>query len=602
MNFPLHSLSNINRIEGFFEMNIATFLISVLEEIGVRQAFSLVGGMAMHLNKAAGTSKLEMIYCNHEQAVVAAADGYTKAADFTVPGLAIVTSGPGVTNTVTSLASAYYDSVPLIILSGQVKSGDINRFGVRSYGAQEVPHAEILRSITKLSFSFDPAITTNVELAQNLALAMMGRKGPVHIDVPLDIQTLEAKGSFDVREVVDQYHKLLDKDANQTCELPLNFLSQIAMADRPLLILGNGIKIASVSSKVISALVEHLGFPVMLTWASMDLIEYNHPLVFGCAGGLAGVHSNRILQAADLIIFIGVRLDLLTTGYSPRNYGKNAVRYVIDCDDAELSKYSTVKNLNGIRSDVRAAVGELLAIKTPVHSSLASWIKQCASWKIENQISEDKEFSSAKLNTYHIAKLIANSNTTDYVVPTASGYAIEGFARFYKTTNGSRFAWAGHVLGSMGLAIPSAIGASARLKKCVTCVDGDGGFLLNLQELYTLRANTDLPIAIFILNNRGYKSISQSQTRAFQSNFGASAESGLAEIDFEVIAKLGGLDYVECKTYFSLEEVIGRINSSSRILINILLDDDSYRGPSITTKFDSQGRPYSTDIGDVSWR
>ena len=133
-------------------------------------------------------------------------------------------------------------------------------------------------------------------------------------------------------------------------------------------------------------------------------------------------------------------------------------------------------------------------------------------------------------------------------------------------------------------------------------VDGDGGFLLNMQELYTLRANPDLPIAIFILNNRGYKSISQSQTRAFQSNFGASAESGLSEIDFEVIAKLGGLDYVECKTYFSLKEVIGGINSASRILIDVLLDDDSYRGPSITTKFDSQGRPYSTDIGEVSWR
>jgi acetolactate synthase-1/2/3 large subunit len=152
------------------------------------------------------------------------------------------------------------------------------------------------------------------------------------------------------------------------------------------------------------------------------------------------------------------------------------------------------------------------------------------------------------------------------------------------------------------LALPSAIGASARLNNCVACVDGDGGFLLNMQELYTLRANPDLPIAIFILNNRGYKSISQSQTRAFESNFGASPESGLAEIDFALIANLGGLDYVECRTYISLKKLIDRINTMSRILINVLLDEDSYRGPSITTKFDSQGRPYSTDIGDVAWR
>ena len=583
-------------------MKIANFLISIFEEIGVTQAFSLVGGMAMHINHAAGASNLNVIYCNHEQAVVAAADGYTKAADFTVPGLAIVTSGPGVTNTVTSLASAYYDSVPLYLLAGQIKSGDINRFDVRSYGAQEVPHTELLRSITKLSFSYDPAIISNAELAFNLALAMTGRKGPVHIDIPLDIQTLEVKGLTDVKEVVSLYRKQLDQDANQIFILSDELITQLATAKRPLLVLGNGLKIASNPRDLTEALIMHLGFPVLLTWASMDLLDYDHPMAFGCAGGLAGVHSNRILQTADLIIFLGTRLDLLTTGFNPASYGKNAERIVFECDDAELKKYSTVVGLTGVKADVRAAVRALLATKPQDHHSCASWVEQCKSWQQENQEAENKEFFPPRLNTFHVASLIASSATTQYVVPTASGYAIEGFARFYKTTNGSRFAWAGHVLGSMGLAIPSAIGASARLKNCVVCVDGDGGFLLNMQELYTLRANRDLSIAIFILNNRGYSSISQSQNRAFQLNFGATAESGLAEINFEIIARLGDLKYVECNTYTSLKETIAEINANSRILINIFLDDDKYRGPSITTRFDAQGRPYSTDIGEVSWR
>jgi len=583
-------------------MNIAAFLIAILEEIGIKQAFSLVGGMAMHVNKAAGVSNLNLIYCNHEQAVVAAADGYTKAADFAVPGLAIVTSGPGVTNTVTSVASAYYDSVPLILLSGQVKYIDINRFGVRSYGAQEVPHYEILKSITKLSVSFDPTAVSNLELASYLSLAMTGRKGPVHIDIPLDIQTLEVKEIYDVQEVVAAYYDLIQKDANQYCDLPKDLIEHLQTAKRPLLVLGNAFKIASVSTNETLKLVEHLGLPVMLTWASMDVLDYDHPQVFGCAGGLAGVHSNRILQSADLIIFLGVRLDLLTTGFNPGKYGKNATRYVFDCDESELCKYANVEGIKGLKADVRAAVRALLVAPPPKNSGVQTWISQCKSWQSENQLAEEKEFSLPSLNTYHIARLISKSEVTRYVVPTASGYAIEGFARFYKATNGSKFAWAGHVLGSMGLAIPSAIGASARLKNCVTCVDGDGGFLLNMQELYTLRANPDLPIAIFILNNRGYKSISQSQTRAFKSNFGASPESGLAEIDFALIANLGGLDYVECSTYISLKEVINGINTMSRILINVLLDEDSYRGPSITTKFDSQGRPYSTDIGDVAWR
>lgn len=583
-------------------MNTAAFLIAIIEEIGIQQAFSLVGGMAMHINKAAGVSKLDLIYCNHEQAVVAAADGYSKAADYAVPGLAIVTSGPGVTNTVTSITSAFFDSVPLILLSGQVKSIDINRFGVRSYGAQEVPHYEILRPITKVSFSFDPRTVSNLELANYLSLAMTGRKGPVHIDIPLDIQTLELKGISDVQEVVAAYQDRILKDANQNCDLPEDLIEHLQTASRPLLVLGNALKIASVSRNATLKLVEHLGVPVLLTWASTDVLDYDHPQVFGCAGGLAGVHSNRILQSADVIIFLGVRLDLLTTGFNPGNYGKNATRFVFDCDESELSKYANVVGIKGLKADVRAAVRSLLELTPPNSSYIQPWISQCKSWQSENQIAEENEFSLPSLNTYHIASLIAKSEVTRYVVPTASGYAIEGFARFYKATNGSKFAWAGHVLGSMGLAIPSAIGASARLKNCVACVDGDGGFLLNIQELYTLRANPNLPIAIFILNNRGYKSISQSQTRAFQSNFGASVESGLSEIDFEAIANLGGLDYAECNTYISLKEVIDEINAESRILINVLLDEDSYRGPSITTKFDSQGRPYSTDIGDVSWR
>lgn len=582
-------------------MQIADFLISVIRSIGVTQGFSLVGGMAMHLNRAAGQN-LKIIYCNHEQAVVAAADGYSKASDFALPGLAIVTSGPGVTNTVTSLASAYYDSVPLILLAGQVKSADINHFGVRSFGAQEVPHNDLLRPITKLSFTYHPASITNAELARNLAGSMIGRKGPVHIDVPLDVQPMDIKTDADVEEVVALYNMHIDQDASQTCTIPAELINQLKTAQRPLVVLGNALKIASVHDDFIANLLEHLGFPVLLTWASMDLLDYNHPMVFGCAGGLAGVHSNRILQAADLIIFLGTRLDLLTTGFNPTNYGKNAHRYVFECDEAELSKYENVKNLMGIRADVRAAMRALLRAEIASSESLAPWISQCLSWQNENNEAEHREFSTPCLNIYHVASLIASAETTPYVVPTASGYAIEGFARFYKPTNGSRFAWAGHVLGSMGLALPSAVGASSRLQKCVACVDGDGGLLLNIQELYTLRANPDLSIAVFILNNRGYESIAQSQNRAFKRNFGATAQSGLAKLDFEPLAHIAGLVYIACHSYEELKEAVSNIRSDSRVLIDIFLDDETYRGPAITTKFDDQGRPYSTPLEDVTWR
>jgi acetolactate synthase-1/2/3 large subunit len=221
-------------------MKVANFLISVIRGLGVTQGFSLVGGMAMHLNRAAGAS-LQMIYCNHEQAVVAAADGYAKAAEFAVPGLAIVTSGPGVSNTVTALASAFYDSVPIFLLAGQVKTADINSHGVRSFGPQEVPHTELLRPITKLSFIYHPDQVSNLQLAQHLSLAMTGRKGPVHIDVPLDMQALDIKSDRDVEEVVSAYQAILAQDGAQAGTLPPDLLDALAFAERPVLVLGNAL-------------------------------------------------------------------------------------------------------------------------------------------------------------------------------------------------------------------------------------------------------------------------------------------------------------------------------------------------------------------------
>jgi len=583
-------------------MNVARFLIEVMEGIGITQGFSLVGGMSMYLNYAADSSNMSVLYCNHEQAVVAAADGYTKAADFELPGLAIVTSGPGVTNVITSLASAYYDSVPLILLSGQVKSADINHYGVRSHGAQEVPHIALLQTITKSSFIYEPTKISNLELASHLALSMTGRKGPVHIDIPLDIQNMEIKSRSDVLEVVELYKAYLAQTPTSSNILPTQMLNDLRNAQRPLIVLGNGLKIASVPGELINKLVNYLGIPVLFTWASMDLLDYGHDLAFGSAGGLAGVHSNRILQAADVIIFLGARLDLLTTGFNPTAYGKNATRYSFECDQAELDKYANVKNLNGYKLDVRAVLHEILVTPIGLREEVSMWTAQCKSWKVEDQEAEKNEFSEPRLNSYHIADLISRSSSTKYVVPTASGYAIEGFARFYKTTRGSRFAWAGHVLGSMGLALPSAIGASARLKHCVACVDGDGGFLLNMQELMSLKANPDLAIAIFILNNRGYTSIRVSQSRAFNGNFGSSVDSGLADVDYSILANLANLSYMECDSYESLSVAISDIGPASRILINVMMEEEVYRGPAIQTKFDASGRPYSTDLESIAWR
>ena len=493
-------------------MNVAEFLLEIIKALGTDTAFCLTGGMAMHINRAAAESTLQVIYCHHEQAVVAAADGYAKALHYNIPGLAIVTSGPGVTNTITAAASAYYDSVPLYILSGQVKTADINRFGVRSYGAQEVPQIKLMENITKCAFRYTDEIDDDC-LAMNLAQAMTDRKGPVFIEIPLDIQPLPVlNGPIRVTAIVAQIQHLVQKGqsiASSNVELIVEALTQ---AKRPVFVIGNGFRIAGGTRRELKSLLEKLAIPTLFTWASFDLLEFEHSLNYGCAGGLAPTHANRALQAADTIVFMGVRLDLLTTAFCPDNYGSNAKRYIVELDAHEIEKNSGIKNAVFIGENVTGILHGLLAQQRWIEADSA-WIDQCEVWRASDRLKESRAFEQQCLNTYQMARVLSRSVISSYVVATASGYAIESIVRFFRPNIHSTLSLAGHCLGSMGLSLPSAVGAAAALKIPVICLEGDGGLLLNVQELLTIKANPTLLLTIIVMNNGGYQSIARSQKK-----------------------------------------------------------------------------------------
>ena len=580
-------------------MNIAEFLLSIVRSLGTDTAFSLTGGMAMHINRAVGESGMQVVYCNHEQAAAAAADGYAKAREFNTPGLAVVTSGPGVMNTVNSVASAYYDSVPMFILAGQVKQADINVFGVRSRGAQETPHIDTMSLITKSAFRYLPEMP-DAELAAKMALAMSGRKGPVFIETPLDVQPQQVPDAEARLAKIGQLIKQHIADAAMSSGGAAAMISaELAKATRPVVVVGNALRIAGIARDRIKALVEAIGAPTLLTWASFDLLEHSHPLNFGCAGGLAPTHSNRIIQSADLVVFLGTRLDLLTTAFNPDNYGKNAKRIVVELDQAEIDKNAVMTNTVFFRENVINVVGLLEA--NPPKVTRSEWLSSCQQLRAEDEQEELRAFDTPRLTTYQIARVLSSSPETPYIVPTASGFATEGLARFFKPREGATFAWAGHVLGSMGLGLPCAIGAAAGLKAPVVCVEGDGGILLNVQELFTLAANPQLVVTLIVMNNGGYQSIIKSQTRVFGREFGASAQSGLFNAPFNQLAALVGLDYTKCDTVPEFEAAMAVPVTKSR-LIEVIAEEDGYRGPGVTTKFDANGKPYSTDIADVTWQ
>ena len=581
-------------------MNVAEFILSIVRKLGTDTAFSLTGGMAMHINRAVAESSMSVIYCNHEQAVAAAADGYAKAREFNVPGLAVVTSGPGVLNTVNSVASAYFDSVPMFILAGQIKKADINVFGVRSRGAQETPQIETMALVTKCAFRYLPEMDDET-LAANMAQAIAGRKGPVFVEIPLDVQPQKvADAEARLAAIHERIVRIASVRSDADSEGARLIVDELAAAKRPVIVVGNALRIAGISRARIRNLLEHIGVPFLLTWASFDLIDNDHDLNFGCAGGLAPTHSNKIIQDADLVVFLGTRLDLLTTAFNPNNYGRNAKRIVVEIDQKEIDKNQGMTNTTFVCEDIREIVGVLE--RDAETSNRSAWLDSCRQLRATDRQNEAEAFDNSRLTTYQISRVLSASKQTPYIVPTASGFATEGLARFFKPQTGATFAWAGHVLGSMGLGLPCAVGAAAALHQPVVCVEGDGGILLNVQELFTLSANPQVEVTVVVINNGGYQSIIKSQTRAFGKEFGASDKSGLSAVRFDKLAEAAGLAYTRCETVASFEEAVSQVGTGkgSR-LIEVMAEEDGYRGPSVTTKFDENGKPYSTDIGDVTW-
>lgn len=584
-------------------MNVAEFLVRAVVAMGSDAVFSVTGGMAMHINRAVASTLRRVIYCNHEQAVVAAADGYAKSKDYAVPGFAVVTSGPGVMNTLNSVASAHYDSVPLVVLAGQVKTADINKYGVRSYGAQETPQLEVVRPLVKAVLRYDPRNIDDQELALVLSATMAGRKGPVFIEVPLDVQSLNVENADDRLEKMSGWIRQKARLADSAGGLAAAaFQAALSTCRQPAVVIGNGLRIAGVPRDRIRQFVERLGIPALFTWPSADLLEHSHALNFGCPGGLAPTHANTILQRADLLLFLGMRLDLLTTAFNPQNFGKRAKRLVVDCDPAEIAKNQHLINTAFFCEDVSDVVATLLTSANPVasgDSALDGWLAECNSLRAQDRHEELESLGGKELTAYTMTQALSRSNSTRFIVATGSGFAVEGFARFFRAGAGVTAVFAGHCLGSMGLALPMAIGAAVGRSEPVICLEGDGGLLFNLQELFTLAAHPEIPLRIVIMNNGGYQSIIRSQQRAFGCEFGASAQSGLTHPQFARLAEATGIPYLRCHTIEQFAMALDR--PDKQCIIDAVLKEDGYRGPAVITKFDANGKPYSTDIEDVSW-
>lgn len=576
-------------------MRVADYIMERLARLGVGQVYFLPGGGAMHLNDALGRHpELEPVLCLHEQAAAIAAEAAGKLTGG--PAACMTTCGPGATNTVTAVLGAWLDSTPVFFVSGQVKSADLKAgSGLRMLGVQEADIVSIVEPITKAAITLtDPQAVAEV-FDQLEHAALSGRRGPVWLDVPLDVQAVQVDPAKlrRARLPAAVAPVELDEPVARTLEL-------LKSAKRPGIIAGNGIRMAGAVDGF-RRLAERAGVPVMPTWLAMDLIEDDHPLYGGRPGGIAPRWANFTLQNCDLLIVLGSRLDMALTAYNHAHFAPHAKKVVVDIDPAEIAKLQMpieVSVTADVGSFIEALDKTIAADPLPDYSA---WIAQIAAWRARYPLllpehADDSQGVSMYHFTDRLSELLQEG---DVIAPGSSGFAAELFLLNLRIKKGQR-CFHNRGTGSMGFGIPSAVGAClASGRRQTLCVEGDGGLQMNIQELATLVA-LKLPVKCFVINNQGYASIRVSQNAHFKLLVGADSSSGLHLPDLRPLCAAYGIGYARIDSHQGLDEslleVLGR---EGPVLCEVMVQVEEPRIPRVMTRINEQGKPESGALEDL---
>jgi len=568
-------------------MNAADFVVTSLENQGIKDVFLLPGGGCMYLVDALYRSQLIKSWpLLHEQSVGIAAEAYSQYSDSL--GVALVTTGPGGTNALTACAAAWLDSTPVLFISGQVKTQDNAKpFGVRQLGFQEIPITEMARSITKEAVRVESIADLPEVLSRLISLATNGRPGPVWLDIPLDIQS----------SVIDQSPLVELPSTKSYGFLSESLLDKIladwSAAKRPILMFGNGVRLSG-GLDLCKKLAESTATPCLLTWKALDFLPELHQLNAGRPGAIAQRWSNFAQQTSDFILVIGARLDLGQTAYRPDNFAPRAKKYIVDIDVNELNKLESV-GATCITADAAQIIERLLEKieKQNIQLGNSDWVQQIKDWKERYPLLQDKHKApSSGVNLYELIEVLSETmDGSDLLVPGSSGACSEISMQGFQVKSGQRVLNS-EGLGPMGFGVPAPIGAciASGFKRTIS-IDGDGGFLMNIQELATIELHA-LPIKIFVLNNNGYGSIKTSQDRYFEGRrLGTDRSTGLAIPNLEPIIRGFGLRYKSIASREELRAVIEFVlEDDIPTVIEVIVDPEQQTEPRTYTTVSQDGR------------
>ncbi len=579
-------------------IKLSDYIFQFIATQGVKHVFMFPGGGAMHLVDSLGRCKDIEYICNlHEQACAIAAEAYARVNNNL--GVALVTTGPGGTNAITGVAAAWLDSTPCLFISGQVKRDDLmGNLGVRQLGVQEIDIVSLIRPITKYAVTIIDPASVRYHLEKALYLAKAGRPGPVWIDIPLDVQATsvepEMLDGFDLTEMDIQFDQFnFEKKISDVLDL-------INQAERPIILAGNGIRLAGAENEFLD-LVNQLNIPVLTTWLGIDLLPELHKFFIGRPGAIAPRGANFALQNSDCLLIIGSRLDMALTGYAHDKFARAAKKIMVDIDSAEIKKIKTNIDIQ-IYADAKLFICELLnRINKIKPKPSSSWLSRCREWKEKYPVVlPEHRLHRGSVSTYFFSEILADElSGNDLIVPGSSGNSVELFLLVFKVKAGQRI-FHNRGLGAMGFGLPASIGACiASGRKRTICVDGDGGFQLNIQELETV-ARLKLPIKYFVINNGGYASIRAMQMNYFQQLVGSDPESGLTFPDIIKVATAYGLSTMRIEDQNDLRNKIRDVlNLPGPVICEIIAIPDEPRAPRLSSKQKSDGTMVSKPLEDM---
>lgn len=590
---------------------LSDYVADFLVNNGITDCFMITGGGAMHLNDALGHKEgLHCLYNHHEQACAIAAEAYARVNNKLAA--VCVTTGPGGTNAITGVLGGWLDSVPMFVISGQVRYDTSARYmnrleeglDFRAVGDQEYDVTKSVEPMCKYAVMLENPEDIRYVLEKGLYLALHGRRGPVWIDIPVNYQgcTIETDTLRGYDSSADEVH-LPPRVEEETVK---SVLDKIREAKRPVFYAGNGIRLSE-GYDAFRECLERLNIPVVTGWNSIDAIEDDHSLYVGRGGIMGDRAGNFAVQNADLVLAVGNRLSIRQVGYNWKTWAREAYVIMVDADKNEFKK-NTIHVEMPVWADAKdflEVMATLLQNESKPVFNGTDWLEACCGWKERYPVTLPKhwEENGETANVYAFIKYLSNRLEDGNMTVVSNGSACVVGSHNYVIKKDARFLINSGV-ASMGYGLPAAIGACVAIGGQTTiCLEGDGSIMMNLQELQTILTNR-LPIKIFMINNQGYHSIRQTQSNVFSGHtkVGIGPESNdLTFPSYEKIAVAFGYPYYKAHSNEEMKEAVDcTLKEEGPVFCEIFVSTDQNFEPKSATKKLADGSLYSPPLEDLA--